>query len=199
MRILTSHKMNPNQVLPLEEALQGLGELLADRHLRCDIAVVGGAALLLRGYGSRVTRVVDVVAAVDGKDLVRLDRLPAPLEQAARDVAADLGLPENWLNPGPASLLHFGLPEGFLGRCQTRRYAALTVRVAGRFDQLCLKIYAAADQGPRSKHLADLEALKPSGDELSRAAEWCRTHDPSPGFRQELQAVLKHFGVTDDG
>jgi hypothetical protein len=69
--------------------------------------------------------------------------------------------------------------------------------VAGRFDQVCFKLYAAADQGMRSKHAADLMALRPSHDELPAAARWSRTHDPSEGYRQQLMAILAALGVED--
>ena len=54
---------------------------------------------------------------------------------------------------------------------------------------------AATDQGPRSKHLADLQALRPSTDELLTAARWARTHDPSGGFLGELRSALTTLGV----
>lgn len=182
---------------PLERALQTLGEALAVRGLRFDVAVVGGAALLLMGLGSRITKDVDVVALVEDDQLVAVSSLPAPLAQAAHDVAADLGLPAGWLNAGPASLVRLGLPDGFLARSRTIHYGGLTVRVAARQDQIYFKLYAAVDQGPASKHLADLQALEPSDKELLSAATWCRSHDPSPGFVQMLEATLKHLGVSD--
>jgi hypothetical protein len=106
-------------------------------------------------------------------------------------------LSEDWLNAGPADLLQFGLPTGFEQRVVTRRYRSLTVHLASRFDQICLKLYATVDQGPRSKHAADLRQLRPTDDELRAAARWAGTHDPSEGFRHELRAALKVFGVED--
>jgi hypothetical protein len=53
-----------------------------------------------------------------------------------------------------------------------------------------------ADQGS-GKHESDLRALDPSEDELLEAAHWTLTHDPSPGYRSELLAVLQHLGVND--
>ena len=76
-----------------------------------------------------------------------------------------------------------------------RRYGGLEVHLPGRFDLICFKVYAAADQGPRSKHFGDLQALEPSGAELLNAARWAMTHDPSSGFRDLLIATLQAFGV----
>src|SRR5439155_4943989 len=56
---------------------------------------------------------------------------------------------------------------------------------------------AAVDQGPRSKHFADLQRLEPTADELRAAAAWARTHDPSEGFHQELRGALRDLGVRD--
>jgi hypothetical protein len=47
------------------------------------------------------------------------------------------------------------------------------------------------------RHEDDLRALEPTPDELAAAARWTLTHDPSPGFRQELEAVLRYLGVED--
>ena len=105
---------------------------------------------------------------------------------------------DDWLDPGPTELLRFGLPEGFETRVDHRRYGGLTLQVAGRFDQICFKLYAAVDQGLESKHAADLRKLTPTRDELLTAARWSRTHDPSDGYRRELAALLTSLGVEVD-
>jgi hypothetical protein len=128
-----------------------------------------------------------------------LDTLGAVLQRRglAYDVADVFGLPERWFNPGPTELLDLGLPVGFAERAEVHRFSALTIRIASRLDQIHLKLYAAVDQGPRSKHVGDLRALAPTRDELLRAARWARTHDPSPGFLGLLLDALRHFGVDD--
>jgi hypothetical protein len=106
-----------------------------------------------------------------------------------------LALPIDWLNPGPASLLDLGLPAGFGERAHVRHYGTLEVLLADRFDEIHFKLDAAVDQGPRSKHFADLQALQPSRDELMSAARWARTHDPSEGFASELDKALEALGA----
>lgn len=103
-----------------------------------------------------------------------------------------------WLNAGPASLLDFGLPPGFLERTKRREFAGLIVRLASRYDQVCFKLFAAADDSPRGKHFADLKELAPTPDELCSAARWTMTHDPSEGFRHILVQVLSRLGVGLD-
>ena len=182
------------------KALQALGDLLAFRGLSAEIAIIGGSALLLSGLSTRVTRDVDVVAMVAEERLLDPHGLPAAVLEAAREVAVDLNLDPDWINAGPSDLLRFGLPNGFLERAEGFAFGSLKVHVADRFDQIHFKLYAAADQGPKSKHTSDLELLDPSRQELQMAAKWAQTHDPSPGFAESVQAVISYLGfeATDD-
>ena len=83
-----------------------------------------------------------------------------------------------------------GLPAGFETRLHTKHYHGLTVHLADRFDQICFKLYAAVDQGIRSKHFNDLIALQPTNSELLIAKNWTITHDVSEGFAEELESLL---------
>ena len=105
-------------------------------------------------------------------------------------VALELGLEPVWLNLGPVSLLDAGLPEGFLARCRIETFGGLRVHFAGRYDLIHMKLFAAADQGPTSKHMSDLLALGPTSDELDAAREWCRTQDVSMPFSSEVDATV---------
>lgn len=117
----------------------------------------------------------------------------------AYDVAAALDLEDDWLNPGPAGLVDLGLPDGFEERATVRIYGTLTIRLAAVEDLIAFKLYAAADHWPdQSRHLADLRRLGPTPDALVATARWCRTHDPSEGFRDMLLLpVLAELGVED--
>lgn len=180
-----------------KEVFNALGEQLAAAGQRYELVVVGGSALLALGIVERPTRDVDLVALRVGDQLVKPDPLPPALVAAADRVRRDFGLPAGWLNAGPASLLDLGLPKGFMGRLEERGYGdALTVHFASRLDQVYFKLYALVDLGP-GRHESDLRALGPSAEELVAAADWARTHDPSPGFRDELRGVLRYLGVED--
>jgi len=185
-----------NQSL-LEESLVVLGESIADRGVAFAIVAVGGGSLLLLGLISRPTADLDVVAFIEAGRYVKPDILPADLADAARATARVMGIREDWINAGPAALLDFGLPAGFADRTVERRYGGLVVHLAGRRDQVFLKLYAAVDQGPSSKHFQDLVALSASHEELLDAARWTMTHDTSPGFRNELLKALARLGVED--
>lgn len=177
--------------------LDALGEQLERLDASYDIVVVGGSALLALGLVTRPTKDVDVVALRDGRVLLPASPLPELLAEARDRVARDFRLPEDWLNDGPASLLSFGLPDGFLTRAERESHGpGLTVWYASRLDQIHFKLYAAVDQGP-GKHEADLRSLQPSRDELLSAARWSRSHDPSPGYRAVLERALTALGVED--
>ena len=184
----------------LEQALQALGAVLRGRGKSYVLLVAGGSSLLLLGLADRSTADLDVVGQGVGGGYLKVDPLPPDLTEAVSDVGAALGLSPTWLNNGPTSLLDFGLPPGLESRVTVLRYDALELHVPSRTDMICFKLDAAVDQGTRSKHFFDLEALEPSREELLDAARWTTTHDPSPGFRVELFAMLKAFQVeVDDG
>lgn len=179
------------------ELLIALSEQLAARGQHYELVVVGGSGLLALGFIDRPTRDVDVVALWDAGSLGKAEPLPQGLIDARNRVARDFGLSENWLNSGPADLMDFGLPKGFLDRIQTQEFGdGLRVHFASRLDQIHFKLYALVDQGA-GKHDQDLRALTPTADELIQAARWTRTHDPSEGFREMLERALRYLGVEN--
>ena len=180
----------------VEDALSLLGGVLDARGHAYEIVVVGGSALLLLGLIRRPTRDLDVLAIVENGAFVTAGPLPAELAEAARDVAPVLGLAEDWLNGGPTSQLQSGLPDGFEKRLERRTYGSLTVRIASRFDQIHLKLFATVDQGP-GKHLDDLRRLSPTRDELIQAARWVRGQDIGEQFPALVASALKALGVDD--
>lgn len=191
--------VEPERITParLGEALSALEEQLRAAGVSFELVVIGGSALQSLGLIDRATRDVDVVALRRAEGLASADPLPGELLSAASRVARDYGLPPGWLNAGPADLLRLGLPHGFERRMVTTVVGpALTVHLAGRVDQIHFKLYAMVDQGA-GRHEADLRALAPTSRELRAAAAWARTHDPSDGFRQELDAVLRYLEVDD--
>jgi len=186
--------MELNQAI-FEEALKTLGTLLESRGLSYELVAVGGGSLMLLGLLARPTKDIDIVALVEKDQYLSADPLPKKLLDAARAVGSTLGLDENWLNAGPADLLTHGLPEGFESRTQVRTYGSLVLQLAGRVDQICFKLYASVDQGPDSKHFADLKKLHPSEEELINAARWARSHDVSEPFHQSMIEALAALGV----
>lgn len=182
----------------LNQALAVLGDLLLDRGERHELVVIGGGGLLLLDLVRRPTKDLDVVARVQGELWIASEPLPASLVAAVHDVAGALDLPLDWLNAGPSDFMRTGLPEGFRERTTPRVYGGLTLQLASRLDQLALKLFAAADQGPRSRHFADLRLLRPTAAELNAAAGWCRAQDSSELWGGIVDEVLQALTTKDN-
>lgn len=182
----------------LRDLLAQLGALLADQAEPLALVVVGGAALNLAGTIARRTADVDVLAIGQGTR----DQPPAHVEvpavlppvvlEASARLARDLGLPPGWLNAAVGERGRFRLPEGFAGRVAWQRMGGLWLGIAGRQDLIAMKLHAAADQDSRSRHTADLCALRPTGAELDLAAAWVRQQDASPAFPALVAKVMAH-------
>jgi hypothetical protein len=183
----------PTTPLILEQALELLGELLEEGKAAHEIVVIGGGGLVLLNLIDRATRDIDVVALFEGGTYQTSEPLPPVLKQAIKEVALVLNLDEDWVNAAPTDLLRHGLPEGFQKRVVVRQYKALTVQLASRYDQIHFKLYAAVDQGPRSKHFVDLKRLQPNVEELIAAARWCLTQ--ADGIEEDLRGAMQALGV----
>jgi hypothetical protein len=182
----------------LQAALAALGELLAARGHRFDVVLIGGGNLILRELIQRpTTRDLDILGVLTADGVEPIRPMPEPLRDAIVDVGRTFGLASDWLNTGPEALLDLGLPSGFVGRLERRDFGGLVAWLAGRFDMVCFKLYAAADQGLRSRHFQDLRDLEPGPGDLIEAARWTMSQDPSPGFRSMLVEVLSGLGFED--
>jgi len=187
----------------IETILSALGEQLESLSVESiELLVCGGVALIFLGLVQRTTKDVDILAYVKRTPPGRTSFIKAtPLREeflaAAKKVARDFNLPENWINTGPTSAVDLGLPDRLMERVTTREFGRkLTIHFLGRYDQIHFKLYAAADQGA-GIHFDDLLALNPTADELERAARWSMTHDVSEGYRRILKDLLNHMGYSD--
>ncbi len=156
------------------------------------LVVCGGTALAVLQLVRRTTKDVDVLGvAIEEKGNIRVKKIkkfPKWFEEAAQAVQRDFGLIEGWINLEPAGFLDFGLPEGFERRLEKRTYGEfLSVYYISRFDQIHFKLYAAVDRD--SYHVQDLLELKPTSEEMLKAAKWVLTQDVSEAFR----ILLKDF------
>lgn len=179
----------------LENAIVMLGQRLARSKQHYEVVAIGGASLVLLGYIDRATKDLDLVAVIEAGRLISAKPLPEGLLKEVALVGTALEISENWMNDGPTSLLKAGLPDGFEERLVIRNYDGLTIHFASRLDQICFKLYAAVDQGPASKHFADLKQLEPTREELLTAEKWCITQDVSCEFSAMLAQALSALGV----
>lgn len=178
----------------LEEALVLLGGFLEEAGFVANLVVCGGAALSIQEVIARATGDVDVLALISEGSIVGARPLPLQVQDAAKLVALNLGMGPGWLNDGPASQIRYGFPKGFQERLEARSYGkALTVYLIGRLDQVHLKLFASADQGP-GKHVDDLLALNPTEEEMSLAAHWVKGQDASDLFPVILRDLLRQLG-----
>jgi hypothetical protein len=189
-------QMKPISQETLEKALELLGGLMAVRNRPAiHLVVCGGSALIALGLVHRTTQDVDVLATLESGRLRCARPLPDWLADDAEAVRSEISLPRHWLNDGPADedLFRLGLPEGLGDRLSWREFGPeLRVGFISRFDQIHFKLFAAADQGGR--HLADLQKLGPTSQELLAAARWVFSHDASEAFRQLVFEVLRSLG-----
>ena len=93
----------------LAQLLAKVGDHLAFEGRHVTVLVVGGAALSLRGWVSRTTHDVDVLA-IETQGKLHPPPLPEALVIAARRVARDHGLAPDWLNAVIGAQWTSGLP-----------------------------------------------------------------------------------------
>ncbi len=168
------------------EILSAFDRHLAERALRFDGVVIGGAALNLLGVILRPTKDCDIL----------YPELPDNVKAAARAFAAELrrageSLADDWLNNGPAALTR-QLPPGWQQRLQScYPGVALHLRSLGRDDLLCTKLFALCDRG---LDLADCLALAPTARELAVALPWLQQQDLNPDWPAHVHATLADLG-----
>jgi len=183
----------------IEVALRALNSQLTRIGKKIGLVVCGGTALNALGLVQRTTADIDVVGfaeEVEGQIVVSRAEFPGWLRDAAGKVARDLGLPKDWINYGPTSLVELGLPEGFSRRLtKVETGSSLSVYYISRIDQIYFKLYASADRG--GYHVDDLMKLEPTEREIVEAAKWTMTHDVSPAFRGIMIDLLRRLGFDD--
>ena len=143
-----------------------------------ELVVCGGAALSILGLSQRTTRDIDAMALMVTSQAGRQSLVKAEFddrfERAAEAVARDYGLPEDWINCGPADQLDTGLPDGFQDRLISVRYGEnLVVHYCSRTDLIYLIDRLANEKAYSSPYLA------------------------SSGFREMSPRIVK--GLADGG
>lgn len=126
--------MHLNGSEAVRTALTRVGELLAASGDPVAIVILGGAALNMLRIVERPTVDVDILAfatpAPRGAPTAASIQpppqpMPEHLRRAVDQVAADLGLPKEWLNTGPALQWRAGLPPGLANRVRWQQFAGL--------------------------------------------------------------------------
>lgn len=167
---------------PAQTLLQ-FDAFLAQRGIRFEAIVTGGAALALLGIVQRETRDCDVIEPGLTEAILAASRSFAAAVREQGGV-----LHEDWLNNGPASLAPL-LPEGWRERLQPIfQGSALRLWSLGRPDMLLAKLWALCDRG---LDLPDCMALAPTPEELKEAAAWIATQDLNPDWPAHMEETLQ--------
>lgn len=170
------------------ELLARLGQLDARLSAAFDVVIVGGAAMILHFGASRATRDVDVIV---------LRGNLRQLRRAVAAVAAEAGLPDDWLNDGAKGFVG-ALPPDFLTRLQPLGYPFKNLRLyaLGLPDQVALKIIAL-----RAQDLEDLALLLPQVNDADRKHVVAAMHHldrARPDWAQRMQYFLEEQGWNLD-
>ena len=134
-------------------ALRRLGEVLVGRGIEADLYVVGGAAVAFAFLSDRVTRDIDaIVAPVD------------EVFAAARELTAELDLPDEWLNDTAKAFL----PDVNLAQGPVVLHApGIVVRTAPAEVVLAMKLLSA-----RAKDVQDIRLLAKMLDLTTAEQVW---------------------------
>lgn len=185
----------------LEKALSLVAELLAHRKEESfHLVVCGGSALIAGRMVTRATNDVDVLASLSfDRELSVAYPLPPALARAAREVAEELGLRENWLN-GNASLFFPDLkllPQWFWQEVERHDFGEwLRVDFISRRGQILLKGYACLNR-TEARDFSDLKALAPDAGETVAALRWVLRSISVLEHRDRLPELLHFLGHED--
>lgn len=180
--------MNHSQAI---EALKHTGELMQQTGHTSDVQIILGGAVaamvVAKMPDTRVTLDCDVLVSEP-------DNQWEEVQQAARSVADQYGLPKDWLNRDSRMYAHL-LPIGWRNRCQqVGKFGPMQVLAISRLDLLAMKLMGAA---VRPQDLEDILALKPIPkdfaflhkhlDRLDAESLSRETHDTERAILRELE------------
>jgi hypothetical protein len=167
------------EIMDKQELIRILQELDGRLSSSCDVALVGGAAMILHFGARRATRDIDVL-------VLRGDI--RELRQAAQMVAQEHDLPEDWMNDAVKGFADI-LPPDFYHRLVPLPIPLqhLHLYVLGQSEQAAMKIVALREQD-----LEDLEILLPSMSEADKGTLVAIMHHVST-FRPDWAQKIKYF------
>ena len=147
---------------------------LAELGLSFDAVIIGGAAMQLLGLTERVTKDCDVLSP----------KITSELKKAANEFGKVYGLPENWLNNGPETLIR-DLPADWQKNLASLYQGKnLKLWTLSRLDFLRSKLFAFLDRGI---DLEDLKKLKPTKAEIEELREWLNERDGNPDWPKYVE------------
>lgn len=150
---------------------------LGKRKLSFEAVIIGGAAMQLMGLTERVTKDCDILSPT----------LTNELKEASKEFAKGHGLPEDWLNNGPESLIR-DLPATWSENLVSiYKGTNLTLTTLSRLDFIRSKLYAFVDRGI---DIQDLKKLKPAISEIDEVRAWLKERDGNPDWPEYVEIRL---------
>jgi hypothetical protein len=164
------------------EGMERLGQLAVQAEIKIELALVGGALMVLRFDARESTRDVDVaILAPDEAQRVR---------ELARIVAAEHGWRDGWLNDGAKGYL-IGLTDGPV----VFSAPGIEVRSPATAQLLAMKLSAWRDDIDIADASRLLEEMKGSRDDIWREVE----PHLIPGDELKAQYAFADLWETDHG
>jgi predicted nucleotidyltransferase len=161
----------------IENALRRLGDRLAKRGVIADVYIFGGAAMALAYDARRATRDIDAVFHPHGV-----------VQEEARAVAEELGLPTWWLNE-QASV--YVAPGGDAAAARVFDHPGLRVSAASPEHLLAMKVLAARRRDADDiRFLVRHLHLSTADEVLALSAEIFPDEDPPARARLVLEDVF---------
>lgn len=136
----------------IKQAFEALARELEDKGTRAELVIIGGAALVLLFHARESTKDVDAFFVKPEAGTVR---------KAAAQVAADLNLPDDWLNDSAKGYLE-GVTKGDL----LHESPFLTVYAASIPQLLAMKLSAWRDAIDRDDARLLLQQLRGSREQI---------------------------------
>jgi len=161
----------------IEEAFRRLGDRLAKRGVVADLYVFGGAAMALAYGGRRATRDVDALFKPHGIVL-----------EEAHAVAAELGLPNWWLNKQASTYV---APGGDSAASRVFDHPGLRVFAASPEHLLAMKALAARPRDAEDiRQLTRVLGLHNVDDVLASVREIFPQEEPPARLRLLLEDIF---------
>jgi hypothetical protein len=171
-----------NDTMETKMTIALFDSFLAEKHLRFEAVVIGGAALNLLGVVSRPTRDCDVLSPIVPESIRVAAVAFAQLRRSLGEALSD-----DWFNNGPGSLTR-DLPAGWLERVvDLYQGEALTLQTLGRLDLLRSKLFALCDRGT---DLNDCIGLAPTKAEFETMLPWLIERDANLDWPEHVKATV---------
>jgi len=175
----------------LERAFTRLGQLLRERRVTGEIAVFGGAVIVLGFDPQARTQDVDAMITQGHGQVVK----------AQEEVGAELGLPSNWLNEQGTSYLSKHSDFGLFRSYPSEGQFGLRVLVAAPRYALAMKVLALRGYGHDVKDVMQLArqlGYSTAGDLLRLVEQYYPDEQIPPEKVAQIRDIMRQVNAPDE-